>query len=508
MSTILVSHPPGVSSSAWDPNRPLLTLGTDSWRIRDACEGVMIFGGTGSGKTSGSGAALARAYLGAGFGGLVLCTKPEEPAQWRQYCAETGRAGDRIGFGGSEAPDLSFNFMDHEARRGGDGAGLTENLVQLFVEVASLGAENGAGRGGDPFWERAMRSLIRNCIDLLILSEGPVSLHGISAILQSAPADPAQAKSPEWRASSECWRRLESATALSKGRPSAWDAHEVRAYWSEHFPALGDRTRGSIVAMFTTLAEPVMRGRMRELFCGETTLAPEQVLDGRVIVVELPLKEWGEVGRFAAVLWKYCVQKAIERRGDNASGLGRPVFIWADECQYFVSRHDTLFQSTARSSRAATVYLTQNYPNLVAALGGSAAGRSQIDSLMGNLGTKFFHANSDRDTNQFAADLVGKRLQAFRSAGAGTNLGFGGSAGFGSSAHHGVSEHVDYEIQPREWAVLAKGGPENGFQTEALIFQNGRTWGPAGRTWQKVAFGQRPAQQAIQLPLGRSIGRR
>lgn len=55
---------------------PLLRIGSQSWTINDACEGVMIMGATGSGKTSGSGAHLAHAYLRAGLGGLVLVASP------------------------------------------------------------------------------------------------------------------------------------------------------------------------------------------------------------------------------------------------------------------------------------------------------------------------------------------------------------------------------------------------------------------------------------------------
>jgi hypothetical protein len=57
---------------------PLLKLGSQAWTVGDACEGVLIMGATGSGKTSGSGAHLAHAYLRAGFGGMVLCAKPDE----------------------------------------------------------------------------------------------------------------------------------------------------------------------------------------------------------------------------------------------------------------------------------------------------------------------------------------------------------------------------------------------------------------------------------------------
>jgi hypothetical protein len=486
----------------WPDQRTLVTMSGDPWRIKDACEGTMIFGGTGSGKTSGSGCAFARSFLAAGFGGLVLCAKPEEPGLWRDYAAETGRTDDLVMFGAGR--EWSFDFMAYEAQRAGAGAGLTENLVNLFMEVSSIGSGDTRSPGGDPFWERAMRSLIRNCVDVLVMGGGAVSLHAMFDVVRSAPPDAASLASPAWQGGSACWKLLETGRKRAAGRPWEVDFKEVSGYWLSHFPTLGDRTRGSIVAMFSTLAEALMRGKMRELFCSGTTLAPEDVIAGKVVVVDLPVKEWSEVGRMAAVLWKYCLQKAVERRTDNRGGQARPVFLWADECQHFTSRYDALFQATARSSRAATVYLTQNYPSLTGGLGGPGEGRGMADALLGNLGTKVFHANSDRDTNQLAADLVGKRLAELRNTGAGSSASLGAQASLGSSRSRGRSESMDYEIQPREFSVLRKGGPENGNTADALVFQNGRIWSSTGRTWQKVGFRQRsPAPAPVLGAVGR-----
>ena len=72
------------------PDNPvLLQLSShpaDGFRLADAFEGVVCFGSSGSGKTTGSGAAIARAYLAAGFGGLVL---PNNIA--RVSCTSSGR---------------------------------------------------------------------------------------------------------------------------------------------------------------------------------------------------------------------------------------------------------------------------------------------------------------------------------------------------------------------------------------------------------------------------------
>jgi len=484
-----------VTSSAppllgWPDQLGLLDLGGDAWRVKDACEGTVIFGGTGSGKTSGSGRALARAFLDAGFGGLVLCAKAEEPSLWRRYAAEAGRERDLVMFGGRER--WGFNFMHYESLRSGAGAGLTENLVSLFMEISSIGSGEARARGGDPFWERAMRSLVRNTVDVLLMAGEPVSLHAMFDVIRSAPQDAASLASPDWRARSGCWRFLEAARQRALGRTWEIDCREVAGYWLGHFPTLGEKTRGSIVAMFSTLAEALMRGKMRELFCEETSLTPEDAIAGRIVVVDLPVKEWSEVGRMAAVIWKYCLQKAVERRTDNEGRHGRPLFLWADECQHFASRYDTLFQATARSSRAASVYLTQNYPSLAAAFGGGADGRAMADALLGNLATKIFHANSDAETNRIASELVGRRLQPFCNSGTGTTLSLGGQASIGSSSSRGRSEHIDYEIQPSEFSRLRKGGTENGQVADALVFQNGRTWAQTGRVWRKVAFRQPP----------------
>src|SRR6201997_4535401 len=73
---------------AWPDSLPLCRLSSsakDALTLADAKTGVLITGQTGRGKTSGPGRLLAKAYLGAGFGGLVLCAKIDEAAFWRKY---------------------------------------------------------------------------------------------------------------------------------------------------------------------------------------------------------------------------------------------------------------------------------------------------------------------------------------------------------------------------------------------------------------------------------------
>src|ERR1700755_128290 len=93
-----------------DLDTPLLKLSArDAFTLRDACQGVHVFGGIGSGKTSGSGQALGGAYLRAGLRGVVLCAKPEEVDLWVGYATKTGRASSLLLFG--ERGGGGFNFI-------------------------------------------------------------------------------------------------------------------------------------------------------------------------------------------------------------------------------------------------------------------------------------------------------------------------------------------------------------------------------------------------------------
>ncbi len=120
--------------------------------------GILIQGATGSGKSSGSGKLFAESYLNAGFGGLVLCAKADERRLWEEYCRSTGRLRDLVVFGPEQ--QFRFNFIDHELNREGSGAGLTENIINLFstvLEIAERG-QGGSGKEGEEYWKRACRS--------------------------------------------------------------------------------------------------------------------------------------------------------------------------------------------------------------------------------------------------------------------------------------------------------------------------------------------------------------
>src|SRR5260370_31287566 len=62
----------------------------DTWTLADACQGVLIMGENGSGKSSVSRQILARRYLQSGFVRLHLCYQTNEAKLWGKYLTKTG----------------------------------------------------------------------------------------------------------------------------------------------------------------------------------------------------------------------------------------------------------------------------------------------------------------------------------------------------------------------------------------------------------------------------------
>ncbi len=464
----------------------------DSYTLADAFEGCLVTGATGSGKSSGSGQAIALAYLRAGFGGLVLTAKADERRTWERYCKKAGRRRDLHIF--SPSNKYRFNFLDYELKRKGVGAGLTENIVHLFTEILQIAERQGAqgGREEEGYWRRTLHQLLRNSTDLLVMAKGSISVSDLYRIVVSAPTSDAQLNSDGWKKHSLCYECLKAADAKRKTNAQKRDFDIVLDYFCQEFPNLSEKSHSIVVSTFTSMADVLLRGVLSELFAGKTNITPDAIAKCAIIVIDLPVKEFHTVGQFAQILWKTAFQRSMEQRDVRKNP--RPVFLWADEAQFFTTAYDQQFQTTCRAARVATVYLTQTISNFYAALGGNDLGRSQADSLFANLNTKIFHANADPLSNEISASLIGKSRQFLTNSNSTQNpaLWPASAMGFRSAAttSAGVSEHIDFEVQPRRFTTLRRGGRINGRRVEAIIFAGGKRFNTTGRTWMPVTFKQ------------------
>ncbi len=461
----------------------------DTFTVQDSFVGLLCLGATGSGKTSATGTNLVLGMLRQGYGGLVLTAKEADGrAFWERLCCQANRPGDLLVV--SPETGLRFNPLDFELNRSGRGAGRCENVVHLLltlVEIAERGSgrgERNSGSGGDAFWKDAQRQLIRNAVEVVALATGSVSVTQLHRLILSAPQSVEEARSPSWQDSSLCFSLLRDADQKTTNSSQRADLALAMDFFLLEYPQLASRTRSIVVSSFTALTDTLSRGVLRELFGGASDFTPTASEEGKVILVDLPAKEFGEVGTIANVLMKHCWQRAVERRDIAASP--RPVFLFADEAQNFLTSYDMHFLATCRSARVATVLLSQNVSNFYAALGGGEAGRAHADSIFANLNTKVLHANGDSVTNEWAASLIGKARQLFMNAGSSQEDDlFNAVTGFGpgSRGNAGVSEQLDYEVPPSTFTRLRTGGEVNDRYVDSVVFRSGRPFASTGRNW-------------------------
>ena len=460
----------------WNLNNPIIIFSKDEnnfpldkFTLGDATRGVKIFGGTGSGKSSGSGKIWAKKYLANGFGFLVLTVKQDEKNTWLKYAEMTGREGDVVVI--DEGCNNQFNFLNYFVSKKKKGENITENLVDLFVTISS----NSGDQSGDSYWLLTFKQLLRNAIDLILLGQDRISIIDVYDLIITAPKNEKEADQVlsnkdtfKNKLFNEFYQNAKSRITENKTSNSESlkeDFKVTEKYWLDEYPSISDKTRSIIVSHFTSMADCFMRGTLRDLFCKNTTedATPEAIIKkGKIVIIDLPIHKFKSLGRFAQAMYKYITQLAITER-EKTEDM-RPVCIWADEAQYFISDYDTIFQSTARSSNGCMVYLTQNIPLIISQLSGSKS-NERVKSLLGNMQTSIFHCNSDLDTNKYASDLISKVHKQKTSST--QNKGDDSTT---------ISRELEYQVLDREFSLLAEGGEANNYKIEAFIHVTGKIW--------------------------------
>lgn len=464
MMNHLIIEQRSIMTQKWKLNDPVFDLSGngDFMSIGDTCEGIQVFGASGSGKSSGPMQLIAKSYLLNGFGGIVLCAKTDEAERWKKYLQKTKREKDMILLSESH-----FDFIKYEASRTTEVH--IENIVNVFMQIVEISLKK-ESNNNDSYWERAGRQLLRNAITMLSLAKEDITLANLKKLVSSVPKELKDIGQLTWQKSSYCnlLRLKIEQYGIRKDRMIDYELAD--SYFFNEFPNLDSRTSSNVISFFTTLADGFLRGKIREIFCsGKIDFRPEYCLDGKILIVDLSIKEHGELGKYAAGILKYMVQQALERRTDLDKDTSRPVFIFADESHYFTTKYDQVFQTTARSARGCTVYATQNLPNYQVELKLNPL----VKSLLGNLQTKIFCQNGDDETNKWASQSIGQEIVKRRGTSRPVRETF-----FSDNHRESVStsEQKDFIISPNIFTDLDKGGKKSGFFVGSIIWQSGRKW--------------------------------
>lgn len=444
----------------------------DYLSFRALTRGVFITGSTGSGKSSSSGALLRRSFLRLNMGGLVCCVKEDEYHEWKAEVIAAGRKKDLVVF----SPDnpWRFNFLEYEATRA-NGGGEIYNIVNLLMNIYQMGQEQKSSKGEDRFWDSALKRLLNMAVSTIMCAGERLTIDHLYDVVSSAPDSLAEVNNEKWREESDCFYCI----AKAKNEPNLSHTEEdkrliveLERYWLKQFAGLDERTRSNIIESFYGLIDPFRRGLLRELFCTETNCPPEVVFQNKIVILNVPVTKYLQLGSYVQSVYRLMFEQSAERRTVNNNTL--PVFLWIDEVQKVIQPFDSLFLTTARSSRVVTVFITQNISNLYAALGGNRP-EHLTNSLLSNLSNKFFHANTEHITNQYAADIIGKTRTINRTKNYSLNVD---SPNQRDKQQVGISQSINlyYQVFPVEFTTLKTGGYANEKIVECFVIVTGKTW--------------------------------
>ncbi len=444
-----------------------LTQLTEDDRIshRDGFQGNIVFGGVGSGKSIGIGAAYLRAYMRADYGMCCLTVKPEETEEIEEIAKEQGRGDDVIKI--SPSSDFSHDFARAEDERGeGSESETTLNLINTVIDIAQ-----GASVKSESYWEGGKTQLLRNTITTLKCAGELVTFENIYRFIVTAPTSQKALAGQDFK-DTYCYHVLNQATenadtATNAGRAENHhrDFDICLLYWTKEYPNLAEKTRSIIVSMVTTGADMFLQGNLRTVFSetkSRRPCPPELARQGKIIIVDMPVKTFEGVGVIANNVYKLCFQKAAERLPFKKTGIA--VALYADECQHFLNDYDNLFLQTSRSAGCSVFFLTQSINNLITKYGDH--GEAKAYNLLGLITNKYAMRNTCVKTNQYFADLCGQDWEMQSSS----------SVGIGDDDERitsSLSESRRYRVEPIRFSELLT-------DQEHLIFEaiahNGRTW--------------------------------
>ena len=474
----------------------------------DAVEGSIVFGSPGSGKSSGVGKFIALSMLKKNFGFCVLCAKPGERKVWENYAKLTGRENDLVIF--NKRSTYSFNFMEYEMSRPGEGAGETLNIVNYLMSLHEMMQSHlGGGQSKDErFWDQALKRCISNGIDLLKLARQEVSINNLKTLIATSfnereleeylslraimddpdiEQDYREKKKEEYLSFVDnnyflyVFEKANEREDLDEDQVDTMQI--VGDYFIKEFPNLSDKTRGIIIESFMGVLLPFLSGILKKKFTSGLSeeLRPENIYKKRkIVIIDFPVKEFGLTGIMAAGIYKTIFQASMERRDWTKEENPDPVGYWIDEFHQFISpSSDAMFQTTCRESRVASIYITQNLNNLIFSFGRQMP-QARAKSLIGNINLKYFCSNADADTNQFAANMIGRAFIDITST----------TVRPKQQKSQSYNQQLHYKVPPEDFTTLKTGRSVNKFKVDAIVFKAGKIWDKEGSNYARVEFDQ------------------
>lgn len=349
--------------------------------LEDACQNIAIMGGIGSGKTTRAVQPLLLQLLDQDCGGLIFDIKGDFKKAVYTLAGVVDKPVITIG-----PSQVGMNLLQ----------GLSPEVASSFLKSAFL--LSGESRE-NPFWINTATELCRNALGVLSFLPGNYSLVALYRYLFER----------EFRVFTDS---IMDELRKDLDPPDERLLESYLSYRKNIFSGFDDKVVSGVNATVAQVLSPFNQPELVDAFCseGEDLARMEDVLGGRIFLVDLPLSRWGLGGKVVYTLIKLRFFNVMQRRlSEPGWNQDRPVFFICDEFQEIVSCNrdglsDLNFWDKSRSSKTIGIISGQSVSSFYAAIGQ----RDMAHALLQNFRQKICFKTEDQATLDHLNHLLGR----------------------------------------------------------------------------------------------------
>jgi|GEM_PF-3942894 len=348
--------------------------------LDDACQNVLVLGGIGAGKTSCVMQPLLLQCLDQQCGGLIFDIKGDVKEAVNKFVTATNRKLIVLG-----PHQRRINLIE----------GLTPEVAASFLKSAFLLGNKG---NVDSFWVDTASELCRNTLGMLSFLPDHYDLQHLHQYLFELDTQEA------------------INTKIDTMLPTLpeKEARLLKVYCNYHdliFSHFDSKIKSGVNATVAQALAPFNHPDLLDAFCSSQSepAKMEDILNGTVYLVDMPLSIWGLGGKVAYTLIKLRFFNLMQNRNQHPTqNKNNPVFFICDEYQEIVSANrdglsDLNFWDKSRSSKTIGIISSQSIASFYAALGS----HDLAHALLQNFRQKLCLRTEDPVTLDFMERLIG-----------------------------------------------------------------------------------------------------
>lgn len=394
---------------------------------KDAALNILILGGIGEGKTTRVINSLLLQLLDQDCGGLIFDVKGSFHKAVTEFSALTAKEIVTIG-PGKQRMNLIEGLKPEVA------ADIMSSIFLMFN-----------GHDGGAFWNTQATNLCRGALGLLSFSPENYTLAG----LRSYIFDPDFKENIDKEVSFLVLEEYEAAMLESYRQSIAM------------FDGCADRMKDDIRATASSALSQFTHPAIKESFCshGREKLTLEEVLNGKIFLVDMPKAEYGKISRTIHTVIKMRWFQVMEaRRRHEEWNQDRMVFFMCDEYQDLVtadatggSISDLSFWDKARDTKSIGIISSQSISSFYSAIGN----RDLADTVLQNFRQRICFKTEDEKTLLHIQRLTGEVMVAHKSSSENRGKSYGGNISLRKHTSRSTTENLT-EIRQHviDWQLM------------------------------------------------------